>query len=251
MNTNQQTKDKLYAMRLHGMVDALEEQRQSPQTSQLDFEERLAMMVERQWLWKEDRALATRLKYARLKIKATPEEIDYSLPRGLKRAHIQQLRASDWVQHHNNCLIIGKTGLGKTFLACALGTQACRDGYRTLYYYSSKLFRELQIAQADGSFIKLLNKLQKADLLIIDDLGVSNTTAQQYRDFLEVIDDRTHSGSTLITSQLPAEQWHQILGDATVADAIVDRIIHNAFQIKMDGESIRKEEGKKRISKVK
>jgi DNA replication protein DnaC len=251
MNTKQHTNDKLYAMRLHGMLDALEEQRQDPQACQLDFEERLAMMVERQWLWKQDRALATRLKYANFKIKATPEEIDYTLHRGLKRAQIQQLRDSDWVQHHNNCLIIGKTGLGKTFIACALGTQACRDGYRALYFYSPKLFRQLQIAQADGSLIRLLNKLQKADLLIIDDLGISNATAQQYRDLLEVIDDRTHTGSTMITSQLPVDQWHQILGDATVADAILDRIVHNAFKIEMDGESVRKKEGRKRKNKNK
>lgn len=234
------TSEKLYALRLDGMALALEEQRRQPDISQLDFEARLALLVERQWLWKENRALATRLQDAQLKIAATLEDIDYRHPRGLKRAQIDQLRASDWVAQHHNCLVVGPTGCGKTFLACALGHQACRDGYRVRYYYAPKLFRELQTAQVDGSLMKLLKRLARAALLVIDDLGVAAVTGKQYRDLLEILDDRQGQGATLITSQFPVNQWHEIIADATVADAILDRLVHNAYRLELKGESLRK-----------
>ena len=237
---NHQTMDKLTALRLEGMAQALEEQRRQTDISQLDFEERFALLVERQWLWRENRALCARLHHAQLKVAASLEDIDYRHPRGLKRAQIEQLRASQWVANHHNCLITGPTGCGKTYLACALAHQACRDGYRVGYYYAPKLFRELQNAQADGSLLKLLKKLSRAALIVIDDFGVAAVTGKQYRDLLEILDDRHGLGSTLITSQFPVDEWHGVINDATVADAILDRLVHNAYRLKLEGESIRK-----------
>ena len=237
---NNQTMDKLYAMRLEGMAQALEEQRRQPGISQWEFEERQALLVERQWLWKENRALARRLHYAQFKIPASLEDIDYRHPRGLKRAQIEQLRTSQWVEKHHSCLITGPTGCGKTYLACALGHQACRDGHRVCYYYAPKLFRELQNAQADGSLMKLLKKLARSALLLIDDFGVAAVAGKQYRDLLEILDDRHGVGATLVTSQFPVNQWHEVINDATVADAILDRLVHNAYRLELKGESIRK-----------
>lgn len=237
---NHQTMDKLLALRLEGMAQALEEQRRQPDISQLDFEERFALLVERQWLWRENRALAARLHHAQLKVQASLEDIDYRHPRGLKRAQIEQLRASQWVAHHRNCLVTGPTGSGKTYLACALAHQACRDGHRVGYYYAPKLFRELQNAQADGSLLKLLKKLARAALIVIDDFGLAAVTGKQYRDLLEILDDRHGLGSTLVTSQFPVEEWHGVINDATVADAILDRLVHNAYRLKLEGESLRK-----------
>jgi DNA replication protein DnaC len=238
-----QTLDKLHALRLEGMAQALEEQRRQPDITQLDFETRLGLLTERQWLWKENRALAARLKGAQLKMAASLEDINYRHPRGLKRAQIEQLRATPWVTEHRNCLITGPTGSGKTFLACALAQQACRDGHRTLYTYAPKLFRALQTAQADGSLLPLLKKLARVALLIIDDLGMASVTGKQYRDLLEILDDRQGQGATLITSQFPVSQWHEIIADATVADAILDRLVHNAYRLELKGESLRKSSG--------
>jgi DNA replication protein DnaC len=237
---NNQTMDKLCALRLEGMVQALEEQRRQTDINQLDFEERLALLVERQWHWKENRALARRLHYAQFKIPASLEDIDYRHPRGLKRAQIEQLRTSQWVEKHHNCLVTGPTGSGKTYLACALGHQACRDGHRVCYYYAPKLFRALQNAQADGSLMKLLKKLVRAALLVIDDFGLAAVAGKQYRDLLEILDDRHGQGATLITSQFPVSQWHELINDATVADAILDRLVHNAYRLELKGESLRK-----------
>ena len=206
-------------------------------------EERLALLVERQWLWRENRALAARLHHAQLKVAASLEDIDYRHPRGLKRSQIEQLRAAQWVGKHRHCLITGPTGTGKTYLACALAHQACRDGHGVCYFYAPKLFRELEIAHADGSLMKLLKKLARASLIVIDDFGVAAVTGKQYRDLLEILDDRHGLGSTLITSQFPVEEWHGVINDATVADAILDRLVHNAYRLELKGESIRKNKG--------
>jgi len=235
-----QTLEKLRALRLEGMIQALEEQRQQKDIVQLDFEERLALLVERQWLWKENRGLVLRLKNAQLKIStATVEDLDYRTSRGLKRAQIEQLRASDWIKTHRNCLITGPTGTGKTWVACALGHQACRDGYRTIYYYAPKLFRALETAQADGSLISFLKRLARAPLIIVDDLGISSVSGKLYRQFLEILDDRHGYGATVITSQFPVAQWHEVIADPTVADAILDRVVHNAYRLEFGGKSLR------------
>ena len=235
-----QTVDQLRALRLEGLVQALEEQRHQPDILALDFEERLALLVQRQWLWRENRGLATRLKTAQFKISACLEDLDYRPSRGLKRAQIEQLRASHWVQEHRHCLITGSTGSGKTYLACALGLQACRDGHRTLYFYAPKFFRALESARADGSLFPWLKKLARAPLLIVDDLGIGSVPGKLYREFLEVLDDRQGQGATLITSQFPVAQWHEIIADPTVADAILDRLVHNAYRLELKGESLRK-----------
>ena len=235
-----QTSDQLRALRLEGMAQALDEQRQQHDIVSLGFEDRLALLVERQCLWRENRGLAIRLKTAQLKISACLEDLDYRSSRGLKRAQIDQLRASQWVKEHRNCLITGPTGSGKTYLACAVATQACREGYRTLYFYAPKFFRALETARADGSLLPLLKRLARAPLIIVDDLGIASVPGKLYREFLEMLDDRQGQGATLITSQFPVSQWHEVIGDPTVADAILDRLVHNAYRIELKGESMRR-----------
>lgn len=236
-----QTLEKLRVLRLEGMAQALEEQRAQNAILELDFEERLGLLVERQCLWKENRGLAIRLRNAQLKItNASLEDLDYRPSRGLKRAQIDQLRASQWVQRHRHCLVTGSTGTGKTYLGCALAVQGCRDGYRTRYYHAPKLFRDLEIARADGSLPALLKKLARTTLLVVDDLGIASVSGKLYREFLEILDDRQGQGSTVITSQFPVSQWHEMIGDATVADAILDRLVHNAYRLELKGESLRK-----------
>jgi DNA replication protein DnaC len=235
-----QTLEKLRALRLEGMAEALEEQRRQKDITQLEFEERLGLLVERQWAWQENRGLATRLKNAQLKMpNATLEDINYRHPRGLKRAQIEQLRASRWVEQRQNCHITGPTGVGKTYLACALGHQACRDGFRTVYYRAPKLFRAFQTTHADGSLLQFFKALARTPLLILDDLGLEVATAKEYRDLLEVIDDRSGKGATLVTSQFPVAQWHDLIGDATAADALLDRLVHNAYRLELSGKSMR------------
>jgi DNA replication protein DnaC len=235
-----QTLEKLQALRLDGMAQALTEQRQQKDMADYGFEDRLGFLVEREWLWKANRSLTRRLKAAQFKITASLEDLDYRASRGLKRAQIEQLRATPWVQEHRNCLIVGATGAGKTYLGCALGNQACRDGYATFYFYAPKFFRALETARVDGSLVTWLKKLARAPLIIIDDLGIGSVPGKIYREFLEVLDDRQGQGATIITSQFPVDQWHEVIADPTVADAILDRLVHNAYRIKLEGESMRK-----------
>jgi DNA replication protein DnaC len=234
------TQTKLHAMKLTAMAEAYEEQRAQPRSAEWSFEERFGLLVERQWLWRENRALVARLQHARLKQPACLEDLDFSSARGLKRAVIDQLSPCDWVRHHQNVIITGPTGCGKTFVACALAHQACRQGHRTLYFYAPKLVRALSNANADGSLTKLLKKIDKVQVLVVDDWGLAKMEERQCREFLEILDDRHGHGSTVITSQFPVSAWHEIVPDPTVADALLDRLIHNAHRIDMKGDSLRK-----------
>jgi DNA replication protein DnaC len=238
------TMTKLYGMKLNGMAEAYEEQRASSTITELGFDDRFAMLVERQWLWKEGRALATRLLYAGLKQPAAVEDLDFRDSRGLKRAQIEQLGTGEWIEQHQNVIITGPTGCGKTYVACALAHKACRAGHRALYFYAPKLFRTLTLAQADGSLPNVLKKIAKAQLLVVDDWGMAKVEERQYREFLEILDDRHGTGSTLLTSQFPVSAWHEAMPDPTVADAILDRLIHNAHRLELKGESMRKRKAK-------
>jgi DNA replication protein DnaC len=237
---HEQTVGKLQGLKLFGMLDALEEQRRQARSSDLGFEDRLALLVDRQWLWKENRSLATRLRFARLKVQACVEDIDYRHHRGLQRSVIENLAASEWVRYRQHCIITGPTGVGKTYLGCALGNRACRDGYRVRYWSTPKLLRELSTATADGSLARLLKHLSRSDLLILDDWGLERLKDAHAQLLLEIIEDRQDAGSVLITSQFAVASWHELIGNPTVADALLDRLVHNAHRIELKGESMRK-----------
>lgn len=236
----EQTLERLRKMRLPGMVQAYQRDSQIEGITELSFEERLALMVDHEWTLRESNRIARLRKKARFRIDAMPEDIDYQHPRGLKRRQFLELLRCDWIRKGHNVLIIGPTGVGKTFLACALGNVACREGLSVKYYRTPTLLRELAIAQGDGQYFELLKALRKVELLILDDWGLANFTPAESRDLLEVLEDRTQQHSTLVASQLPIEHWHQCLGDSTVADAILDRLIHNAHKVVLRGESMRK-----------
>ena len=238
---NQQTLHKLFVMRLNGMADAFRQQMEQPDAAGLSFEERFGMLVDRQWSWKEDRALARRLRTSRLKGSASVEDIDYQTPRGLDRPLLRSLIAeSDWVKQHLNILLTGATGVGKSWLAAALAHKACRDGYTAYYVRAAQLFRELALAHADGSFGRLLRRLSQTDVLIVDDWAMAPLTDTERRDVLEIFDDRCQTRSTILTSQLPVASWHAQIGDPTIADSILDRLVHQAHRIELKGESLRK-----------
>lgn len=235
---------KLHAMKLTGMAAALEEQRRDASFAELSFEDRLGLLVERQFLYKEERALRNRLRYAGLKDSGPcAEDINYRLQRNLSRSQLEVLLAPDWVHHGRNALITGRTGLGKSYIGEAIARQACRNGIRTLVFYSPKLFRALKTAELDGSLPRLLKKIEKASLLMIDDFGLEKATPGDYRILLEVLQDRIGTTSTLVTSQYAVGAWHDLIRDATIADAICDRLVHTAYTIKLDGESVRKQQG--------
>lgn len=240
----QQTFEKLSQMRLHSFADALKEQLQQSSVQELSFEERIAMLVDREWLSRENRKLKRRLKAARLKQQASIEDIDYRHPRGLDKSVILTLSNCNWIRNHQNVIITGPTGIGKSYLAEALGHKACREGFSTLYCRSTHLFRDLAIARGDGSYMKLLRSLAKTDLLVLDDWGLSPLNDTERRDFLEVMEDRHGIRSTVITSQYPVAKWHDLIGEPTLADAILDRIVHNAHKIILKGESLRKSRAK-------
>lgn len=236
----QQTIAKLNAMKLNGFADALEEQRRTQAVTELSFEERLGLLVERQWLWRENRSLQTRLRQARLKVQACVEDLDCASARGLGRDVLEQMAAAEWVANRRCCLVTGPAGVGKTYLACALAQRACRDGFRTLYFQAQKLFRELAAARCDGSLTRFLAKTARAQLLVIDDFGLEKAGPDDYRDLLELVDDRHGAGATIVTSQYPVAAWHDLVGNPTVADALLDRLVHGAYRIELEGESMRK-----------
>lgn len=231
----------LEALRLFGMAHALSDQLQLPECASLSFEERLGLLVDREATERANRKLALRLKRARLRQAAAPEDVDFRQPRGLDRAQFLALCACDWIRSRDNLLITGPTGVGKTFLACALAQKACREGYSVEYVRTSALLRELTLAHVDGTFARRLATLGRTDLLVLDDWGLVPLTDEQRRDLWELLDDRYDRHATLVASQLPVAHWHEALGDPTLADAILDRLIHNAHRLALQGESLRKQ----------
>jgi len=238
---NQPTIEKLHTMKLYGMAEAFRAQAETPDMSQLSFEERFAMLVDQQWLWKENRALARRLSIAKLKERGVIEDINYQHPRGLDRKLIRTLSSSEWVRQKQNLLLIGPTGIGKSWLACALAHKACRDGFVVLHKRMNELFRELAIAHADGTIGRILLKFSRVDVLLLDDFAMAPLKDSERRDLLEICDDRYQRRSMILTSQLPIAHWHEQIGDPTIADSILDRLVHNAYRIELNGESMRKQ----------
>ncbi|MCL5270857.1 MAG: IS21-like element helper ATPase IstB [bacterium] len=237
---NHPTLEKLAAFKLTGMLKALEEQLQMREAATLSFEERLGLLVDREALERQNRQLKGRLLKARLRQAAVLEDVDWRAPRGLDKSVVLALGSCQWIAQCQNCLITGPTGVGKSWLACALGHKACREGYSVLYLRLARLWRELAVARGDGRYLKLLAGLSRTDLIILDDLGTEALGEAERHDLLEILEDRYERRSTLVTSQLPVGHWHQTIGDPTLADAILDRLVHNAHKLALKGESLRK-----------
>lgn len=237
---NEPTLEKLQTLKLTGMRAAFEDQLAQPATHELTFEERLALLLDREILDRDNRRLTRLLKAARLRIPgACLEDVDYRHARGLQRSQMAQLGACQWIHHQQNLLLTGPTGTGKTYLACALGQQACRQGLSTRYVRLPRLLEDIHIAHGDGSYPRLMQQLSRTELLILDDWAIAPLTASQRQDLMELIEDRHGLRSTLIASQLPVEHWHDYLGEPTLADAILDRLLHNAHRLPLQGASLR------------
>jgi DNA replication protein DnaC len=237
---NHPTLDKLQTLRLSGMLKALSEQQQMPEINSIGFEERFGLLVDREMTERESRRLGTRLKKAKLRHSSCFEDLDFKTSRGLDKALILSLITCTWIARGINVLICGPTGVGKSCLACALAHKACLEGYSALYLRLPRLFEELRLAKADGRYGKLMLDYAKTDLLVLDDWGLTPMTDPQRRDLLELLEDRYGKKSTIVTSQLPVTSWHEAIGDPTLADAILDRLVHNAHKIELKGESMRK-----------
>jgi len=222
------------------MAKALQQQLSDPDIKSLSFEDRLGLLVDAEETERESRKFKGRLKAARMKESACAENVDLRHPRGLDKALLKQLAAAQWIGEHRNVLIVGPTGVGKTYLACSLIHSACRRGFRALYSRSPRLFQDLSIARADGSYRSLLKRLSRFDLLVLDDFGLVLLPEDTSRDLLELVDDRTGTASTIITSQLPVDHWHETISNPTIADAILDRVVHNSYRLILKGESLRK-----------
>ncbi len=238
------TVDKIEHLRLFGMAKAMREQLQNHEATALSFEERLGLLIDREMTDRENRRLATRLKTAKLRVAAIIEDVDFRQSRGLDKSLFMSLASNQWITDHHNLLITGPTGVGKSYLACALSHKACRDNHIVLYQRLPQLLEELALSHHDGRYRKLMKALLKADLLILDDFGLAPLAAEQQRDLLEIMEDRYDRRSTIVTSQLSVKHWHEALGDPTMADAILDRLVHNAYKIELKGESMRKSKSK-------
>lgn len=234
------TLEKLTTMRFSGMAMALEEQMKMNGLEEMGFEERLGLLLDHELAVRETRRIKTRLSKAKLRQDGSIEDIDFRHPRGLDKSLVLRLSDCQWIKDHNNLIITGPTGVGKSYLACAFAQKACRVGFSALYLRMTKLFEDLSLAKGDGRYLKLLTSFAKADLLVLDDYGLMPLNQEQRHDFLEILEDRHDLKSTLVTSQLPIEHWHEQIGDPTLADAILDRLVHNAHKIKLEGESMRK-----------
>lgn len=232
--------DNLRTLRFFGMLTALEEQMKISDIEKLSFEERFGLLVDREMIDRQNRRFKTRLSKAKLRQSACLEDIDFRHPRGLDKSVMMQLASGQWIKEANNVLIIGPTGVGKTYLACALAHKACQQDYSALYFRLPRLLQQLDIAKGDGRYGKILKGFAKTNLLVIDDWGLKKFIKDQSHDILEILEDRHRLRSTLITSQVPVDHWHEIVGDPTLADAILDRLVHNAYRINLKGESMRK-----------
>lgn len=233
------TLDKLTTLRFTGMAAAMNEQLEM-NLDDMGFEERLGLLLDREIAVRETRRMKTRLRKAKLRQESCIEDIDFRHPRGLDKSLVIKLANCEWIKERNNLIITGPTGVGKTYLACAFAQKACREGYNAMYLRTTKLFEDLALAKGDGRYLKLLQSFAKADLLILDDYGINSLGLEQRHDLLEILEDRHGLKSTLVTSQLPIDHWHEQIGDPTLADAILDRLIHTAHKIHLKGESMRK-----------
>ena len=238
------TLTQLHALGLHGMAKAFDELAANGQAEGLDRLEWLTLLLDREAALRHDKRFTSRLRAARLRQQATVEDVDYRSPRGLDRALFQKLAEGDWIKGHDNLVLVGPTGVGKSWLAAALGHKACRDNQSVLYQRVPRLFEDLALGRGDGRHPRLLKSLGRADLLILDDWGLAPLDAGARHDLLEILEERYGRRSTMITSQLPVDRWHDIIGDPTYADAILDRLIHNAHRIELTGESLRRGRGK-------
>ncbi len=235
------TQERLIALGLGGMAKAFDDQRRQPDIAALSFEERLALLLDRETTDRENKRLVARLRFAALRQVAVVEDVDLRSARGLDRALFQKLAAGDWIDRKQNLLILGPTGVGKSWLACALGHKACRDDRSVAYHRVPRMLEALALARGDGRYARMLKAIGRVQVLILDDWGLTPLNAEQRRDLLEIMDDRHGKGSTIVTSQVPVDHWHEVIGDPTIADAILDRLVHNAHRLVLKGESLRKQ----------